>query len=150
MYIICTPRFFFLYLPPSVHPSVRYAIYLLLNHWTKFNQICCVSYSHEWGVQQQFFAPVPWGPGEGSNGQISFNFNYKANFKDFKYQTLCVFSKMKDTNYIRQGFLFHHLGHALGVGLGVLRAKTSNSVPLSARYAFSSLTIGRNSTKFGV
>ena len=25
-----------------------------------------------------FFGPAPWGPGEGSNGQISFNFNYKV------------------------------------------------------------------------
>ena len=27
------------------------------------------------------FGPAPWGPGEGSKGQISFNFNYKVNFK---------------------------------------------------------------------
>ena len=32
-----------------------------------------MSYSHEWGLQQQFFsAPPPWGPLEGSKGQISF------------------------------------------------------------------------------
>ena len=30
-----------------------------------------------------FFGPAPWGPGEGSKDQISFNFNYKVNFKDF-------------------------------------------------------------------
>ena len=30
---------------------------LLLNHWTKFNQIWFVSYSHEWGVQRQTFFP---------------------------------------------------------------------------------------------
>ena len=39
-----------------------------------------------------------------SKGQISFNFNYKINFKDFLYQTLCVFSQMKDTTHIRQDF----------------------------------------------
>ena len=45
--------------------------YLLLNHWTKFHQIWCVSYSHEWGAQRKkFFGPAPWGPGEGSKGQI--------------------------------------------------------------------------------
>ena len=38
-----------------------------------------------------FFGPAPWGPGEGSKGQISFNFNYKVNFKDF-YTKLCVCS----------------------------------------------------------
>ena len=51
-----------------------------------------------------FFGPAPWGPQEGSKGQISFNFNYKVNFKDFFYQTLCVFSQMKDTKHIRRDF----------------------------------------------
>ena len=76
----------------SVRPSVCPLCYLLLNHWTKFNQIWCVSYSHEWGVQRQtFFGPAPWGPGEGPKGQISFNFNYEVNFKDF-YTKLCLCS----------------------------------------------------------
>ena len=50
------------------------------------------------------FGPIPWGPGEGSKGQILFNFNYKVNFKDFLYQTLCVLSQMKDTKHIRRDF----------------------------------------------
>ena len=33
------------------------------NHWTKFNQIWCVSYSHAWGLQQQEkFWPRPLRP----------------------------------------------------------------------------------------
>ena len=37
--------------------------YLLLNHWTKLNQIWCVSYSHEWGVQRKKKnLPRPLGP----------------------------------------------------------------------------------------
>ena len=72
-----------------LRPSVRRLCYLLLNHWTKFNQIWCVSYWHKWGMQPQTFLAPP--PGEGSKGQISFNFNYKANFKDF-YTKLCVSS----------------------------------------------------------
>ena len=51
-----------------------------------------------------FFGPAPWGPGEGSKGQISFKFNYKVSFKDFLYQTLCVFSQIKDTKQIRRDF----------------------------------------------
>ena len=39
-----------------------------------------------------FFGPAPWGPGEGPKGQISLNFSYKVNFKDFLYQTLSMFS----------------------------------------------------------
>ena len=46
----------------------------------------------EGGMQRQTsFCPTPSGPGEGSKGQISFNFNYKVIFKDF-YTKLCVFS----------------------------------------------------------
>ena len=49
------------------------------------------------------FCPAPSGPGEGSKSQISFNFNYKVNFKDF-YTKMCVFSQMKDTKHIRRHF----------------------------------------------
>ena len=51
----------------------------------KFNQIWCVSYLHEWHMQQHtiFLVPAPWGPGEGPKGQISLNLNHKVNFKDF-------------------------------------------------------------------
>ena len=55
-------------------PAVCPLCYLLLNRWTKFNQIWRVSYSHEWGVQRHFFGPALWGPGEGSKCQISFNY----------------------------------------------------------------------------
>ena len=30
-----------------------------------------------------FLVRTPWGLGEGPKGQISFNLNYKVNFKDF-------------------------------------------------------------------
>ena len=55
-----------------------------------------------------FFMPRPrgpWGPGEGSNGQISFNFNCKVNFKFF-YTKLCLCShkckiqNISDGNFI--------------------------------------------------
>ena len=99
-------------------PAVCPLSCLLLNHWTKFNQIWCVSYSLEWGGQhKKNFGPIPWGPGEGSKGQISFNFNYKVNFQRFLFQTLIVFSQMKDKKTYRTGFLFCCLGHAPGVGL---------------------------------
>ena len=50
------------------------------------------------------FGPAPWGTGEELKGQISFNFNYKVNFIFFLYQTVCVFSQMKDTKQIRPDF----------------------------------------------
>ena len=50
-------------------PAVCPLCYLLLNHWTKFNQIWCVSYSHEWGPQHYFWIrPLgPWGRVKMSN-----------------------------------------------------------------------------------
>ena len=39
-----------------------------------------------------------------SKEQISLNFGYNVNFKDFLYQTLCVFSQMKNTKHIRRDF----------------------------------------------
>ena len=51
-----------------------------------------------------YFGPIPLDPWEGSKGQISFNFNYKFNFKDFLYQTLSAFSQMNDTKHIRRDF----------------------------------------------
>ena len=41
-------------------------------------------YLHQWHIQRYiFWVPASWGLGEGPNGQISLNLNYKVNFKDF-------------------------------------------------------------------
>ena len=42
-------------------PAVCPLCYPLLNHWTKFNQIWCVSYSHEWSAQRKKFMALPPG-----------------------------------------------------------------------------------------
>ena len=64
----------------------------------------------------KLFGLAPWGCGEGSKGQISFNFNYKANFKDY-YTKLCVCShKLKIQNISDRIFILC-LGYDLGVGL---------------------------------
>ena len=103
----------------KLRPAICPLCYLLLNHWTKFNQIWCVNYSHEWGAQRKkFFGPAPWGPGEGSKGQISFNFNYKVNFKDF-YSKLCVCSHKWKIQNISDGIFILspgscHRGGTLG------------------------------------
>ena len=62
-----------------------------------------MNYSHEWAMQQHFFCPAPWGSWEGSKGQISFNFNYKVNFKDF-CTNLCVCSHKWKIQNIRWDF----------------------------------------------
>ena len=81
-------------------------------------------------VTAHFFGPTPWGPGEGSKGQISLNiikFQLQSHFQRFFNQSLCVFSHMKDIKQIRRDF---HLvawvmpqGSDLGVPWGVLGVK---------------------------
>ena len=63
-----------------------------------------------------FWGSTPWGPGEGSKGQISFNFNYKVNFKDFIPNFVSILTNERYKTY-QTGFLFCRLGHAPGVGL---------------------------------
>ena len=66
-----------------------------------------------------FFGSAPFGPKEGSKGQISFNFNCKVNFKDFNTNFLCVLTNERYKAY-QMGFSFCYLSHAPGVGLWAL------------------------------
>ena len=52
-----------------------------------------------------FFGPAPWGPGEGSKGHISFNFNYKVNFKDFHTKLGVCSHKCKIQNILNRIFI---------------------------------------------
>ena len=82
----------------SLRPSVRLPVMLSPpKPWTKFNQVWCVSYSHEWGVQRQFFWPRPLGPWGGVKRSNIIKFQLQSQFQRFLFQTLCVFSQMKDT-----------------------------------------------------
>ena len=62
---------------------------------------------------------IYFGPSSGAlrRGQISLNFNYKVNFKVFLFQTLCVFSEIKDVKHIKRDF--HSIAWVQGVGLWV-------------------------------
>ena len=54
-----------------------------------------------------FFGSAPWGPGEGPKGQELLNiikFQLQSQFQRSLYQTLCVYSQMKDVKQIRQDF----------------------------------------------
>ena len=72
-------------------------------------------------------------------------FQLQRQFQRFLYQTLCVLTNERYKTY-QIGFLFSHLVHALGVGLGGARGSKSKFDP-SVYYAISSSTIGRNPTK---
>ena len=73
-----------------------------------------------------FFGPAPLGPGEGSKGQISFFSITKSISKIFIPNFVCVLTNERYKTY-QMGVLFCCLGHALGVGLGVLRGQ--NQIP---------------------
>ena len=91
-YKICQTGFLFCRLGHALgkfRPAVCPLCYLLLNRWTKFNQIWCVSYSNEWGVQRHFFWPRRLGRGQKVKYHlISIT---KVNFKDL-YSKLCMCS----------------------------------------------------------
>ena len=68
--------------------------------FTKFNQIWCVSYLHEWHMQRHiFWVCASWGLGEGPKGQISLNLNYLVNFKDFKLNFVCLLTNERYKTY---------------------------------------------------
>ena len=103
-------------LRPSIRPSVCRLCYILLNHWTKFNQIWCVSYSHEWGVQKQFLAPPSGALGRGQKVKCHFISITKSISKIFIPNCMCVLTNERYKTY-RAEFSFCQLGHAPGVGL---------------------------------
>ena len=95
-------------------PAVCLLCYLLQNHWTKFNQIWCVSYSHEWGAQRkQIFWPNPLGRGQKVKYHlISIT---KSISKIFIPNFVCVLTNERYKTY-QTGFLFCCLGHAPWMG----------------------------------
>ena len=85
--------------------SVRPLCYFLLNHWTKFNQIWCVSYSHEWGVQRQnFLAPPPGALGRGQKVKYHLISITKSISKIFNPNFVCVLTNERYKTY--QMFFF--------------------------------------------
>ena len=61
-----------------------------------------MSYSHEWGMQRHFFlAPPPGALGRGQ--KVKYNqISITKSISKILYQTLCLFSQMKDTKHIRR------------------------------------------------
>ena len=99
-------------------PAVCPLCYLLLIHWTKFNQIWCVRYLHEWGAQHNFFfTPPPGALGRGQKVKYHLISITKSISKIFIPNFVCVLTNERYKTY-QTGFLFCRLGHALGVGLG--------------------------------
>ena len=72
-------------------PAVCPLCYLLLNHRTKFNQIWCVSYSHEWGANvKKFLTPHPGALGRGQKVKYHLISITKSISKIFIPNFVCV------------------------------------------------------------
>ena len=97
-------------------PVVCPLCYLLLSHWTKLNQIWCVSYSQKWGAQRKKnFWPRPLGRDQKVKYHlISIT---KSISKIFIPNFVCILTNKRYKTY-QTGCLFCRLGHAPGVGLG--------------------------------
>ena len=64
------------------------------------NLVCGKNTHINWGCNGNFFSgPAPWGGVKRSN---VIYFQLQSQFQRFLYQTLCVFSQMKDTKHIRR------------------------------------------------
>ena len=100
----------------ELRPAVCPFCYLLLNHRAKFNQIWCVSYSHEWGMQRKKnFWPSPlWRGQKVKHHLISIT---KSISKILIPNFVCVLTNKRYKTY-QTCFLFCRLGHALGMGVG--------------------------------
>ena len=80
-------------------PAVCPLCYLLLNHWTKFNQIWCVSYSHEWGAQRTFLATPPGALGRGQKVKYHLISITKSISKIFIPNFVCVLTNERYKAY---------------------------------------------------
>ena len=76
---------------------VRQLCNLLLNHWTKFNQIWCVRYSHEWGAHRNFFGPAPLG--RGNKAKYHLISIIKSISKIFIPNFVCVLTNERNKTY---------------------------------------------------
>ena len=83
---------------------------------TKFFHLPLLCGGYLISIAYRLFSFLVWGPWKGSKGQISFNFNYKVNFKDFYTNFVCVLTNERYKIY-QTGFSLCRLGHAPAMGL---------------------------------
>ena len=84
----------------------------------KFNLSLCVTYLHEWHMQQHNFlgSPPPWALGRDQRSNI-IKSQLLSHFQIFLNQTMCVFYQMKDIKHIRRDF--HSVPWVMPKGLGL-------------------------------
>ena len=75
-----------------------------------------------------FFWPRPLGPWGGVKRSIIINFQLQSQFQRFLYQTLCVFSQIKDIKHIKLNFhsVFWVMPPGQGWDMGMLGGQKLN------------------------
>ena len=77
----------------------------LLNHWAESNQIWCVSYLHEWGLQQQLkIWPCPLGPWGGVKRSNIIKISITKSISKIFIPNFLFVLEMKDIKHIEQDF----------------------------------------------
>ena len=108
-YLFLSPRFFFKKKRRGycnrLRPSVCPLCYLLLNQWTKFNQIWFASYSHESACTVKLFVLPPWALGRGQKVKYHL-ISITKSISKICVPNFVVFSQLKDTKHIRWDFHF--------------------------------------------
>ena len=123
-FLLSPPLFKGGFIIASVRSSVCYALSTLTigRNPTKFG----VRDFHMSGVCDSTFLAIPLGPRGGFKGQQLY---LKSQFQRFLYQTLCLFSKIKE-----MGFSLCRLGHTPGGG--TLGCMGVNFFPKHGRVAY--------------
>ena len=113
-------------------PAVCPLFYPLPNHWTKLNQIWCVSYSHRWSAQRNFIWPrAPGALGRGQKVKYHLISNTKSISKIFIPNFVCVLTNERYKTY-QTGFIILSPGSCPRGGTwGYFVVKTNLSCCLS-------------------
>ena len=87
--------------------------------FSKFNQIWCVSYLHEWHMHRRhFLGPHPLGPWGGAKSSNIIKSELQSQFQRFKPNFVYLLTNDIYITY-QTGYSFGHLGQAQGRDLGV-------------------------------
>ena len=85
-------------MPQGSDFGVPWGVWGVKNYFlSKFNQIWCVSYLHEWHMHRHHFCgPCPLGAWGGAQRSNIIKSELQNQFQRCLNQTLCIFSQMKD------------------------------------------------------
>ena len=97
-----------------LRPSFRLSVMLSPKPFDEIQLLVCEFLTRMGRATAIFWGARPLGPWGGVKKSNIFYFQLQSQFQRFLYQTLCVFSQMKDTKHIRRDF--HSVGCVMPKG----------------------------------